>query len=241
MFLSTPLKIFCLNFKEVSIIKENLQKALFSMGEENYKEFICKLIPTIEKEKIIGIRTPLLRKLAKELINYDSFLTSLPHTYYEENNLHAFLIERETDFDKCIEKLNAFLPYVDNWATCDGMKPKVLKKEPQKLLTHIKKWISSEDVYTVRYGINLLMSFFLDDYFNEEYHRLVANIKSEEYYINMMRAWYFATALSKKYEETLPYIEKKTLDPWTHNKAIQKATESHRITKEQKAYLKSLK
>ena len=211
------------------------------MGEEKYKDFICKFIPTIEKKNVIGVRTPLIRKLAKSLENYESFLNELPHTYYEENNLHAFLIEREKNFNKCIEKLNAFLPFVDNWATCDGMKPKVLKKDPEKLLMHIKEWIRSENVYAVRYGINLLMSFFLDEHFKEEYHSLVANIKSEEYYINMMRAWYFATALSKKYNETLPYIEKKVLDPWTHNKAIQKATESLRITKEQKVYLKTLK
>lgn len=211
------------------------------MGEEKYREFSSKLMPTIEKSKVIGIRTPILRKYAKEMENYEEFLTELPHIYFEENNLHGFLIEREKNFDRCIEKLDAFLPYVDNWATCDSMKPKVLKKEPAKLLRHIKKWIKSKDVYTVRYAINLLMSFYLDENFDEAYLMIVANIKSDEYYVNMMRAWYFATALAKRYKETLPYIENDVLDIWTHNKTIQKATESLRISKEQKQYLKTLK
>ncbi len=211
------------------------------MGEEEYREFSSKLMPTVEKSTVIGIRTPLLRKFAKELDDYNDFLQELPHEYYEENNLHAFLIEKEKDFEKCIERLNAFLPYVDNWATCDSMKPKVLKKEPEKLLKHIKKWLKSKDAYAVRYGINLLMSFYLDENFDRRYLTLVADVKSGEYYINMMRAWYFATALAKQYEETLPYIENKVLDVWTHNKTIQKAVESFRITKEQKEYLKTFK
>ena len=211
------------------------------MGEEEYREFSSKLMPTVGKSRVIGIRTPRLRKLAKKLENYEFFLEDLPHQYYEENNLHAFLIEREKDFEKCIERLDAFLPYIDNWATCDSMKPKVLKKEPEKLLIHIKRWIKSADVYAVRYGINLLMSFYLDDGFDMQYLKLVADIKSEEYYINMMRAWYFATALAKRYEKTLPYIQNRELDAWTHNKTIQKAMESFRITPEQKSYLKTLK
>ena len=173
--------------------------------------------------------------------NYEDFLNDLPHKYFEENNLHAFLIERERNFDKCIELLYSFLPYIDNWATCDSMKPKVLKKEPKKLLIHIKKWIESKDVYAVRYGINLLMSFYLDDGFDEDYLRVVANVKFDEYYINMMRAWYFATALAKQYKKTLPYIENNVLDTWTHNKTIQKAIESLRISREQKEYLRTLK
>ena len=211
------------------------------MGEEEYREFSSSLMPTVDKGKVIGIRNPVLRKYAESLINYDDFLAELPHEYYEENNLHAFLIEREKDFDKCIEKLDAFLPYVDNWATCDSMKPPILKKQPEKLLTHIKKWIGSKDVYAIRYGINLLMSFYLDENFDKEYLTIVAGINSDEYYVNMMRAWYFATSLAKRYEETLPYIENKVLDEWTHNKTIEKATESFRITKEQKLYLKSKK
>ena len=211
------------------------------MGEKEYKEFSSKLMPTVEKDSVIGIRVPYLRKYAKALENYEDFLNELPHKYFEENNLHAFLIEKENDFDKCIERINAFLPYIDNWATCDSMKPKVLKKEPEKLLKHIKKWLNSKDVYAVRYSINLLMSFYLDDNFDEEYLRLVAGVESHEYYINMMRAWYFATALAKQYDYVLPYLEKRVLDVWTHNKTIQKAVESYRITKEQKDYLKKLR
>ena len=220
---------------------ENIQKELLSMADGEYKEFSAKLMPTVCKDKVIGIRIPVLRKFAKTLTDYEDFLQNLPHKYFEEDNLHAFLIEREKDFDRCIEKLDAFLPFVDNWATCDSMKPKVLKKEPEKLLAHINRWINSNDVYAVRYGINLLMSFYLDDNFDEKYLKLVADVKTDEYYINMMRAWFFATALAKQYDKTLPYIEEKVLDKWTHNKTIQKAVESFRITKEQKAYLKTLK
>ena len=220
---------------------ENIQKELLSMADGEYKEFSAKLMPTVCKDKVIGIRIPVLRKFAKTLTDYEDFLQNLPHKYFEEDNLHAFLIEREKDFDRCIEKLDAFLPFVDNWATCDSMKPKVLKKEPEKLLAHINRWINSKDVYAVRYGINLLMSFYLDDNFDEKYLKLVADVKTDEYYINMMRAWFFATALAKQYEKTLPYMEEKVLDKWTHNKTIQKAAESFRITKEQKAYLKTLK
>ena len=222
-------------------IKSVIQKTLFSMGEEKYRDFTSKLIPTVDKNTVIGIRTPLLRKYAKGLENYDEFLEKLPHKYFEENNLHAFLIEREKDFDRCIEKLDKFLPYVDNWATCDSMKPKVLKREPEKLLRHINRWIASGDIYAVRYGINLLMSFYLDNNFDEKYLEIVADIQSEEYYINMMRAWYFATALAKQYEKTVEYIEKNVLDKWTHNKTIQKAVESYRISKVHKEYLRKFR
>lgn len=211
------------------------------MGEEEYREFSSSLMPTVEKSKVIGIRIPILRQYAKGLEDYGDFLNELPHEYFEENNLHAFLIEREKDFDRCIELIDTFLPYIDNWATCDSMKPKTLKKEPEKLLKYIKKWIQSKYVYAVRYAINLLMSFYLDGNFDKEYLEIVASVKSNEYYINMMRAWYFATALAKRYQETLPYIENYALDTWTHNKTIQKATESLRIAKEQKQYLKTLK
>ena len=211
------------------------------MGEEAYREFSSKLMPTVEKSKVIGIRTPILRKYAKGLENYEDFLSDLPHKYFEENNLHAFLIERERDFDRCIELIESFLPYIDNWATCDSMKPKVLKKEPEKLLKYINKWIKSKDIYAVRYGINLLMSFYLDENFDEDYLMIVANVRSNEYYINMMRAWYFATALAKRHKETLTYIENNRLDTWTHNKTIQKAKESYRIGKEQKEYMNGLK
>lgn len=219
----------------------DIQKELLSMCDTKYRDFHAKLMPTVDKSKIIGIRTPILRKYAKSLEDYDVFLNSLPHRYYEEDNLHAFLIERESDFDKCIEKINTFLPYVDNWATCDSLKPPILKKNPEKLLQHIKTWIASDHIYTVRYGINLLMTYYLGESFLPEYADLVSEVKLDEYYINMMRAWYFATALAKNHKEALPYLESNRLDQWTHNKSIQKATESLRISPEQKAYLRTLK
>ena len=225
----------------MNVIKNRILKDLFYMADEKYKDFSASLMPTVEKERVIGVRVPILRKYAKSLSDYENFLAQLPHTYFEENNLHSYLLEREKNFDKCIKLLNDFLPYVDNWATCDGMKPKVLKTQPEKLIFHIKRWILSKDVYTVRYGINLLMSYYLDDGFDVSYPELVVSVKSDEYYINMMRAWYFATALAKKYDDVLPYFENNKLDTWTHNKAIQKATESFRISDAQKKYLKSLK
>ena len=211
------------------------------MGEEKYRNFSASLMPNVNKETIIGIRIPTLRKYAKSLDDYEGFLNDLPHRFFEENNLHAFLIEREKDFDKCIELLDKFLPYVDNWATCDSMKPKVLKNYPDKLLKHIKIWLNSQDTYAVRYAVNLLMSFYLEDNFKEEYLEMVWKIKSPEYYINMMRAWYFATALAKQYEATVLVLEDCRLDVWTHNKTIQKALESYRITNNKKEYLKTLR
>ena len=225
----------------MSVIKTEIQKALISMGEQEYREFSSSLMPTVDKAKVIGVRVPRLRKYAKTLENYDDFLKALPHKYFEEDNLHGFLIEREKDFDKCIERLDEFLPFVDNWATCDGMKPKVLKTQPKKLLTYIKRWIKSTEVYRVRYAINLLMCFYLDENFDKRHLDMVANVRSDEYYINMMRAWYFATALAKRYDDVLPYIKENRLDVWTHNKSIQKAIESLRITKEKKEFLKTLK
>lgn len=222
----------------------DLQKQLFAMQDLSYRDFNSKLIPTIDEETIIGIRTPQLRKFAKEFAKSDvrePFLNSLPHQYYEENNLHGFLLEMEKDYDKLVEKLDAFLPYVDNWGTCDMIRPKVFKKHLPELLPKVREWLSSEHVYTIRYGIGMLLSFYLDDEFRPEYLEWVAQIRSEEYYINMMIAWYFATALAKQYEVTLPYIEKQRLDIWTHNKAIQKAIESYRITDAQKEYLRTLK
>ena len=225
----------------VIVIKDTILKKLLEMGDDNYREFSSSLMPTIDKSRVIGIRIPLLRKYARSLVDFDGFLDSLPHQYFEENNLHAFLIEREKDFDKCIKMLDAFLPYVDNWATCDSMKPKILKSEPEKLLTHIKTWIASKEVYRVRYAINLLMSFYLDENFDDSFLGLVSDVKSDEYYINMMRAWYFATALFKQYDKTVVYLENRLLDVWTHNKTIQKAVESYRISDEQKQYLKTLR
>lgn len=221
-----------------------LQKQLFEMQDLAYRDFHAKLMPTIDKEKIIGIRTPMLRKFAKEFAKSDAceqFLKDLPHQYYEEDNLHGFLLEMGKDYDSLVEKLDAFLPYVDNWATCDMMRPKVFKKHLPELIKKVEEWLASEHVYTIRYGIGMLLSFYLDDEFEPEYLEWVAKIRSEEYYINMMIAWYFATALAKQYEVTLPYIENQKLDVWTHNKAIQKAIESYRVTEEQKNYLRTLK
>ena len=201
-------------------------------------------MPTVPKEKIIGIRTPLLRKFAKDFSKNPEakiFLSELPHEFYEENNLHAFLLEFITDFKECADSVTKFLPFVDNWATCDSMSPKVFGKHKTELLRYIEKWLSAEDTYSVRFGIKMLMEHFLGEEFKTEYPKRVAKIKSEEYYIRMMQAWYFATALAKQYDAALPFIENKKLEKWTHNKAIQKAIESYRITDEQKAYLRKLK
>lgn len=225
----------------VIVIKSAIQEALLLMGEPAYRAFNAKLLPTVAPGRVIGIRTPILRKYAKELEDYEDFLHQLPHQYFEENQLHAFLIEREKDFDKCLQKIEAFLPYIDNWATCDSMKPKVLQKEPKELLRHIQAWLHSPHTYAVRYGILLLMSFYLEDYFDAEYLQWTAEVHAEEYYINMMRAWYFATALAKQYEAALPYLTAKKLDLWTHNKTIQKARESRRLSTVQKEYLNTLK
>ena len=217
------------------------QSELLSMAEGEYREFSASLMPTVDKDRVLGVRIPELRKYAKRLAEYEDFLEKLPHRYFEEDNLHAFLIEREGNFDRCIALLDKFLPYVDNWATCDSMKPKVLRDNPDKLIVHIRRWMLSGDTYTVRYGINLLMSFYLEDDFDTEYLELVAGISSEEYYVNMMRAWYFATALAKQYEPSVSYITEGKLDEWTHNKTIQKAIESNRIDKSVKEFLKQFR
>ena len=222
----------------------NALEELFNLQDKKYGEFQIKLIPTVDPKSIIGVRTPELRKLAKEIIkenDYEAFLNDLPHKYFDENQLHAFIISEIKDYDKCLDEVNKFLPYVDNWATCDQMSPKVFKKNHDKLIDNITKWIKSKETYTIRFGIGILMQHFLDEDFKVEHLKLVANIKSEEYYVNMMRAWYFATALSKQYESTIKYIENNSLDVWTHNKTIQKAIESYRITDKQKEYLRSLK
>lgn len=225
-------------------IEAYVQQRLFEMQDLAYRDFHSKLMPTIDKAAVIGVRTPALRKFAKEFSKMPeakAFLQILPHKYYEENNLHGFLLEMIKDYEECVEQVDRFLPYVDNWATCDLMSPKVFKKHLPELLERIKVWLRSEDTYTIRFGIGMLMSFYLDEEFSEEYPELVAGVKSEEYYVNMMIAWYFATALAKQYEKILPFIEQQRLDTWTHNKAIQKAVESYRITPEQKTYLRTLK
>ncbi len=221
-----------------------IQKLLKENSDEKYKEFHSKLMPTVPKEKILGVRTPILRKIAKNLYGTkeaEEFIHSLPHEYYEENNLHAFIIENIKDFDGCLCEVNKFLPYIDNWATCDSMSPAVFKKHPEAVKPEADKWLTSNHIYTVRYGIAVYMKYFLEDKFESEHLEKIAEIKSNEYYINMMRAWYFATALAKQYEKTIPYIEKHILDEWTHKKTIQKAVESFRISHEQKEYLRKLK
>lgn len=221
-----------------------ITERLFALQDLTYKQFQCKLIPTVNPDTVIGVRTPELRRLAKELNNSGEgtvFMKQLPHRYYEENNLHGALIEIIKDYDQCIAALNDFLPYVDNWATCDLISPKIFKKHVPELLEQIKAWMTSEYIYTVRFGIGMLMRFYLDEYFRPEYLEMVAAIHSEEYYINMMIAWFFATALAKQYEMTLPFIREQKLEAWIHNKTIQKAVESYRITDQQKVYLKGLK
>lgn len=221
-----------------------ITERLLALQDLKYKEFHSKLMPTISPEVIIGVRTPDIRKLAKQIAGSEEaeeFLHILPHTYYEENNLHGCLIEAMKDYDACVDALEKFLPYVDNWATCDLMTPKIFKKHTDELLAEIKRWIASEHIYTIRFGIEMLMNFYLDEKFSTEYSDMVAAVHSEEYYVNMMIAWYFATALAKQYDAVLPYLTEHRLDVWTHNKTIQKAVESYRITDEQKAELKKLK
>ena len=221
-----------------------ITQRLFALADEGYRRFQIPLIPTVEPERVIGARTPILRKLAKELAGTEeaeAFLRDLPHAYYEENNLHAFLVEQIRDYDACIAAIDAFLPYVDNWSTCDGWSPKVLKKHPEELLCKIREWMASDAPYTVRFGIGMLQRYFLDEQFSPIYLDWVAAVDREEYYVRMMVAWYFATALAKQYEATLPYIEEGKLPAWTHNKAIQKAVESYRVCADRKAYLKTLK
>ena len=217
---------------------------LFKMQDMDYRDFNSKLIPTVDKESMIGIRTPDLRKYAKQLgksSDVIEFLQTLPHKYFDENQLHAFIISEIKDFKNCIDEINRFLPYIDNWATCDQLSPKVFKKYHKELITYIKEWLESDKVYTLRFGIGMLMEHFLDEDFDISYLETVSNIRSDEYYVNMMIAWYFATALAKRYENIIPFIENRRLDIWTHNKAIQKAVESYRISNENKEYLKRLK
>lgn len=229
--------------KQKQVVRE-VQEKLFEMQDIGYRDFQAKLIPTVDKETIIGVRTPELRKFAGVFAKSEDakeFMEVLPHTYYEENNLHGFLIERIRDYGQCIEALDQFLPYVDNWGTCDLMVPKIFKKHLPELEEKIREWMASEHTYTVRFGIGMLMRFYLDDEFQTDYLNRVAEVRSEEYYVRMMAAWYFATALAKQWDAAIPYIEEKKLDVWTHNKAIQKAIESSRITVEQKNYLRTLK
>ncbi len=221
-----------------------ITQRLLSLADEGYRQFQIPLMPTVDPKRVIGVRTPILRKLAKELAGTpeaEAFLRELPHSYYEENNLHAFLVEQIKDYDTCIAAIDAFLPYVDNWSTCDGWSPKVLKRHPKALLYKIREWMASAHPYTVRYGIGMLQRYFLDDRFCSDYLAWVAAVDREEYYVRMMVAWFFATALAKQYEAALPYIREHRLPEWTHNKAIQKAVESYRVSAQHKAQLRTYK
>ena len=221
-----------------------LYDRLMEVKDDAYREFQAKLVPNIAPETILGVRTPEMRKIAKEVFvspDREAFLSSLPHRYYEENLIHFFVISMIRDFDECVRAVEAFLPYVDCWPVSDQATPKAFSKNHQRLLPYIKKWIASDHVYTARFGMRMLMNEFLGDDFRDEYPRLVAAKKSGEYYLNMMSAWYFATALAKQYDAIVPYFEERRLDEWVHRKAIQKATESYRVSEEHKEYLKSLR
>ena len=224
--------------------RDEIVAELFRMQDKDYALMQVKILPTVAADRIIGVRTPALRTFAKSLYkdkDKDAFLACAPHQYFDEDQLHAFVISLEKDFGKCMAEVDAFLPFIDNWATCDQLSPKAFKKEPEKLLPYIRSWIKSGRTYTVRFAIGMLMQHFLDERFDLEYADMVAEVRSEEYYVNMMIAWYFATALAKQYESALPYLEERKLADWVHNKAIQKSVESYRITDEQKAYLRTLK
>ena len=217
---------------------------LLESKDDEYRQFQAKLVPNIEADTIIGVRTPDMRRIAKEVFNSedkDAFLSELPHKYYEENLVHFFMISMIKDFDECVANVETFLPYVDCWPVSDQATPKSFKKNHQKLLPYIEKWIASEHVYTSRFGMRMLMNEFLDDDFKEEYLEIVASKKGDDYYLKMMVAWFFATALAKKYDETVKYIEERRLDDWVHKKAIQKAVESFRVTEEHKEYLKKFR
>ncbi len=226
------------------MITDEIRDELFRLQNPKCKALQVKTIPTLAPETVIGVYTPELRKLAGQLVRKEDigqFLDALPHMYFEENQLHAFIISAMKDFSECLSALTGFLPYVDNWATCDQMSPKVFKKHRSELLESIRTWISSGETYTIRFGIGMLMEHFLDEDFDLAYPEMVASVRSDEYYVNMMVAWYFATALAKQYEAVLPYITGRRLEPWTHNKTIRKSIESYRIPPEHKAYLKAQK
>lgn len=221
-----------------------LQKQLFELQDLKYRDFHSKLMPETDKETVIGIRTPVLRKFAKELAGTseaEAFLRQLPHRYYEENNLHMMLITGIKDYEKCMEEIQRFLPCIDNWATCDYPAPKCFARHKDQVLEEAKRWISSGETYVIRYGIGMLMRLFLDEDFSSEYLEMAAAVQSQEYYVNMMIAWYFATALAKQWDATVPYIEQHKLSDWVHRKTVQKAVESYRITPEQKEYLKGFR
>ncbi len=229
---------------ETRRILMTVYERLLNSQDKEYREFQIKLVPNMSSEVMIGVRTPDMRRIAKEVFNSDerdAFLKELPHKYYEENLVHFFLIAMIKNFDECVKAVDEFLPYVDCWPVSDQATPKCFKKNHEKLLPYIKKWIASDHVYTARFGIRMLMNEFLEDDFKEEYLELVASKRGEDYYLKMMVAWYFATALAKRYDESVKYIEEKKLDNWVLKKAIQKAVESYRVTDEHKEYLKTFR
>ena len=222
----------------------DIRDTLFELQDLKYKDFHAKLIPTVDSSTVIGVRVPVLRKLAKELIRngaHDDLLAGLPHKYYEENMLHALIVNEIKDYDDALMRVKELLPYVDNWAVCDSLNPKVFRKHRDRFIEEVRNWVLSDDLYTSRFGIDMLMSHYLDDDFKPEYLEWGSAIRSDEYYWNMGIAWYFATALAKQWDAAVLYLEGNSLDKWTHNKTIQKAIESYRITDEQKTYLRSLK
>ncbi len=230
--------------RNINMLTQDIKKELFKLRDNPYRDFQSRLIPTIKPGSMIGVRTPALRTFAKRLYKQEDvclFLKDLPHEYFDENQLHAFIISLIKDYDACIAEVKRFLPFVNNWATCDQLSPVCFKEHRDRLKEQIKPWLSSGHTYTVRFGISMLMKHFLDGDFDASYPGMVASIVSDEYYVNMMIAWYFATALAKQYDAILPYIENESLEMWTHNKTIQKAVESLRLRREQKEYLKSLK
>ena len=223
---------------------DRIREELFRRRDTAYRGLQIKIIPTVDPARIIGVRTPELRQYAKELMksaDISVFLRDLPHRYFDEDQLHAFILSEIRDYETCMEEVDRFLPFVDNWATCDQLSPRAFKKNRERLPEHIEKWLGSGETYTIRFGVGMLMQHYLDDTFDTAYPERVAALRSEEYYVNMMIAWYFATALAKQYEQVLPFLENHRLDDWTHNKAIQKALESNRISPERKAYLRGLK
>ena len=227
-------------------MQKTIQQQLFELQDLKYRDFHAKLVPGMNVNDIIGVRTPELRKFAKQLAKDErvgDFLAVLPHRYLDEMNLHGFIISELKDYNECLEEIERFLPYVNNWATCDLLSPKAFKQKKNRvrLIEDIKRWMASDEPFIIRFGIEMLMSFYLDEDFKPEYLKWVSDIRHEHYYVKMMVAWYFATALAKQWESTLPYIVESTLEKWTHNKAIQKAVESYRMTPEQKILLKSFK
>lgn len=235
-----------LHFEHIADDMETITEKILELQDMEYREFTARLIPDIDKKRIVGVRLPQLRTLAKEIVREgkgDAVLTELPHYYTDENNLHALVLAELKDYDRTVAELDRFLPYVDNWSTCDSMKPKTFKRNEnkEKLLAEIRRWLNSEHPFTIRFAISMLMTHFLDNDFREEYLDWVAAVENEHYYVRMMVAWYFATALAKQYDATLPYLMARRLKKWTHNKAIQKAIESLRITQEQKQLLRTLK